>query len=152
MARNSKLQQPRPAQAEGTTSSKAIALPGAWESANASQALDEQRARSEALENQALLHAQCDDAASACWYMARSLGAARQLEADGEPSLELLFQLLGALADLPAEIGQAPLPEVVGADQLGITELCQQLAMAREHSQDAWVDAELAAPAHSLKH
>ncbi|MDN3922469.1 hypothetical protein [Roseateles violae] len=112
----------------------------------------ERRARAEALENQALYHAQCEDAASACWYMARSLGAARQLEADGEPSLELLFELLGALADLPAEVCAAPLPEVVGGDQLGITELCQQLAMAREQSHEVWVDAELAAPRHTPTH
>jgi hypothetical protein len=131
---------------------EAIRMPSDWASTDASQAREDRLARSETLENQALYHAQCDDAASACWYMARSLGAARQLEADGEPSLELLFQLLGALADLPAEVCAAPLPEVVGGDQLGITELCQQLAMARAQSQDVWVDAELAAPGASQTH
>jgi len=130
----------------------AMDLSAAWQTQQALDARQEQTARSEALENQALYHAQCDDAASACWYMARSLGAARQLDAAGEPTLELLFELLGALADLPAEICTAPLPEVVGGDQLGITELCQQLAMAREHSEEAWVGAELAAPRHSLTH
>ena len=131
---------------------EAIILAEAWPSVRETETRQEQAARSETLENQALYHAQCDDAASACWYMARSLGAARQLEAAGEPTLELLFQLLGALADLPAEIGAAPLPEVIGGDSLGITELCQQLAMAREQSEDVWVDAELAAPAHALTH
>jgi hypothetical protein len=128
------------------------ALPsGEWSSVDEAEARADQLARVEALETQALYHAQCDDAASACWYIARSLGAARQLDA-GEPSLDLLFELLGALADLPAEVCAAPLPEVVGADRLGITELCQQLAMAREQSQDVWVDAELAAPRHSATH
>lgn len=129
----------------------ATAMAGEWVSPEAVQAREEQAARSEALENQALHHAQCDDAASACWYMARSLGAARQLQA-GEPSLELLFELLGALADLPADICAAPLSEALGADQLGISELCQQLAMAREQSREVWVDAELAAPSASLIH
>lgn len=104
------------------------------------------------LESQALQHAQCDDAASACWYLCRSLGLARQLE-PGEPSLELLFELIGALADLPADICAQALPSAVtSSEQLGITELCQQLAMAREQSQVAWVDAELAAPVGSLRH
>jgi hypothetical protein len=116
--------------------------------ASAWQSLDD----SAALESQALQHAQCDDAASACWYLCRSLGLARQLE-PGEPSLELLFELIGALADLPADICAQPLPSAVTSnEQLGITELCQQLAMAREQSQVAWVDAELAAPVGSLKH
>ena len=117
-------------------------------SVSAWQGLDD----SAALEAQALQHAQCDDAASACWYLCRSLGLARQLE-PGEPSLELLFELIGALADLPADICAQPLPSAVdGNEQLGITELCQQLAMAREQTQVAWVDAELAAPAGALKH
>lgn len=124
----------------------------AWQQLDKQEARQEQAARSEVLETQALYHAQCDDAASACWYLCRSLGAARQLEPGGEPSLELLFELLGALADLPAEIGNLPLPEAIGGEQLGITELCQQLAMAREQSQTVWVDAELAAPTPSSVH
>lgn len=130
---------------------EAIALPSSWEVQDELQARQEQSARSAALENQALYHAQCDDAASACWYLCRSLGAARQLDA-GEPSLELLFELLGALADLPADVCAAPLPEVIGGDKLGITELCQQLAMVRAQSEEVWVDAELAAPANSMTH
>jgi len=125
---------------------------GAWGQAETLRERDEQRARSETLENQALLHAQCDDAAKACWYMARSLGAARELDLNGAPTLELLFDLIGALADLPADVCAAPLPEVVGGDAYGITELCQQLAMARELSEDAWVDAELATPRNTLAH
>lgn len=125
---------------------------GAWEQAESLREREEQRARSETLENQALLHAQCDDAAKACWYMARSLGAARELDGSGEPTLELLFDLIGALADLPADICAAPLPEVQGGDAYGITELCQQLAMARDASEDAWVDAELATPRNTLAH
>lgn len=116
-----------------------------WQQIEATEARAEQAARSEALETQALYAAHCDDAANACLYLCKSLGVARQLDA-GEPNLELLFELLGALADLPAEVCAAPLPEIVGGDQYGITELCQQLAMAREVSQEAWVDAELAAP------
>jgi hypothetical protein len=108
--------------------------------ADADQADD--AARSEALEQLALEHARCDDAASACWYLCRSLGAARELEPGGEPSLELLFELLGALADLPALASvTAPAPEaqVAGeADGLGVFELCQQLQAAREQSQEAW--------------
>lgn len=123
-----------------------------WQTLDEQEARQEQSARSEALETQALYHAQCDDAASACWYIARSLGAARQLEPGGEPSLELLFELLGALADLPTEIANMALPEAIGGEQLGISELCQQLAMARSQSQDVWVDAELAAPVNSLTH
>jgi len=127
---------------------------GAWQCLDGADAVAQraQTPRSAALENQALQHAQCDDAASACWYLCRSLGLARQLE-PGEPSLELLFELIGALADLPADICAHPLPsEVVGGEQLGITELCQQLAMARDQSQVAWVDADLAAPVGALKH
>lgn len=122
-----------------------------WQQIEATEARAEQAARSEALETQALYAAHCDDAANACLYLCKSLGVARQLDA-GEPNLELLFELLGALADLPAEVCAAPLPEVIGGDQYGITELCQQLAMAREVSQDAWVDAELAAPSPAHVH
>lgn len=101
--------------------------------------------RSAALERLALYHARCDDAASACWYLCRSLGAARQLGPE-EPGLELLFELLGALADLPTEIA-APASEAVGeADGLGVFELCQQLDAAREASQQAWAEHEEDAP------
>ncbi len=112
------------------------------------QARCEQSARSQALELQAQA---CDNAADACWYLARSLGAARDLP-PGEASLELLFQLLGALADLPSDIATAPLPEIDGARDDGVTELCLQLAATREATQDVWVDAELAAPRASLVH
>ncbi|QPF75522.1 hypothetical protein G8A07_23110 [Roseateles sp. DAIF2] len=99
---------------------------------------EEQAARSTALEQLALQHARCDDAASACYYLCRSLGAARQLDA-GEPGLELLFELLGALADLPLPAVEPQPPEVQGeADGLGVFELCQQLQAAREQSQEAW--------------
>lgn len=142
---------PAPAPAEWLEQDEDRAMSNAWESMEAQQARQERLARSEALEHQALYHAQCDDAASACWYLCRSLGLARQLE-PAEPNLELLFELIGALADLPAEICSAPLPPDAGGEQLGISELCQQLAMAREQTQEAWVEAELAAPAHTLTH
>lgn len=130
--------QPEPAGAPETLPSE-ITLP---ELDPALEAQQEQTARAEALERMALYHAQCDDAASACWYLCRSLGLARQQE-PGEPNLELLFELLGALADLPAEVCAEPLPETVGeADGLGIFELCHQLASARELTQAAWSDAE----------
>jgi hypothetical protein len=95
--------------------------------------------RAAALERLALEHARCDDAASACYYLCRSLGAARQLE-PSEPGLELLFELLGALADLPlGTVEPPPEPAVQGeADGLGVYELCQQLQAAREQSHQAW--------------
>ncbi|RTL41703.1 MAG: hypothetical protein EKK53_13070 [Burkholderiales bacterium] len=98
-------------------------------------------ARNRALELKAQA---CDNAADACWYLARSLGAARDLPQDGEASLELLFQLIGAMADLPTDIATAPLPDVIGSRDDGITELCLQLEAAREVAQDALIDAELA--------
>ncbi|MEJ6000669.1 hypothetical protein [Paucibacter soli] len=125
------------------------------------QATDQQdqAARSETLEQLALYHAQCDDAAKACYYLCRSLGLARQQE-PGEPTLELLFELLGALADLPADLGASAQAEPVGeADGLGVFELCHQLAAARELTQAAWDQAEQSeltdapcpsAPAHAL--
>lgn len=100
-----------------------------------------QAARSEALEQLALSHAMCDDAAQACFYLCRSLGLARQQPAAEEgPDLDLLFQLLGALADLPAEINAMPLPEGE-ADGLGVAELCHQLSAARELTTAAWNEA-----------
>lgn len=105
------------------------------------QARSEADARNRALELKAQA---CDNAAEACWYLARSLGAARDLPQDGEASLELLFQLIGALADLPTEVATAPLPDVVGGRDDGITELCLQLGAAREATQDALIDAQLA--------
>lgn len=101
-------------------------------------AAEDQVARSAALEQLALEHARCEDAASACWYLCRSLGAARQLE-PSEPGLELLFELLGALADLPLPSEAEAPPQVAGeADGLGVFELCQQLQAARDQSQQAW--------------
>ncbi len=114
---------------------------GAYGVVQADQARQEADARNRALELKAQA---CDNAAEACWYLARSLGAARDLPQDGEASLELLFQLIGALADLPTDIAAAPLPEVVGGREDGITELCLQLEAAREVTQDALIDAELA--------
>jgi hypothetical protein len=111
---------------------------GLVEAAHGQPQQGEAHARSAALEQLALSHARCDDAASACWYLCRSLGAARQLEPGGEPSLELLFELLGALADLPA-LATVTAAEPQGeADGLGVFELCQQLQAAREQSQEAW--------------
>ena len=110
---------------------------------------DEQEARNRALELKAQA---CDNAAEACYYLARSLGAARDLPQDGEASLELLFQLIGALADLPTDIAAAPLPEVTGGRDDGITELCLQLEAAREAAEEVLVDAELAAPRHQFAH
>jgi len=113
------------------------------------------RARSEAdARNRALeLKAQaCDNAAEACWYLARSLGTARDLPQDGEASLELLFQLIGALADLPTDIAAAPLPDVVAGRDDGITELCLQLEAAREATHEALIDAELAPVRTQLCH
>jgi hypothetical protein len=105
------------------------------------QARSEADARNRALELKAQA---CDNAAEACWYLARSLGTARDLPQDGEASLELLFQLIGALADLPTDIAAAPLPEVVGGRDDGITELCLQLEAAREVAEEVLIDAELA--------
>jgi len=113
------------------------------------EARREQQARSQALETQALASAACDQAADACWYLARSLGAARDLP-PGEASLELLFQLIGALADLPSDVATAPLPEIQGGDDYGITELCHQLAASRETTEEVWMDAELAAPCAAM--
>ncbi|MFG6416275.1 hypothetical protein ACG02S_20480 [Roseateles sp. DC23W] len=110
-------------------------------------ALQSQRERADAeARNRALeLKAQaCDNAAEACYYLARSLGAARDLPQDGEASLELLFQLIGALADLPTDIAAAPLPDIVGGREDGISELCLQLEAVREVTHDALVAAELA--------
>ena len=114
---------------------------GAYEAAQARRQHEEADARNRALELKAQA---CDNAAEACWYLARSLGAARDLPQDGEASLELLFQLIGALADLPADIATAPLPEVVGGRDDGITELCQQLEAAREVTEEVLIGAELA--------
>ena len=101
----------------------------------------EAEARNRALELKAQA---CDNAADACWYLARSLGAARDLPQNGEASLELLFQLIGALADLPTDIASAPLPDVIGGRDDGIAELCLQLEAARDVTQEALIDAELA--------
>ncbi|KQV86940.1 hypothetical protein [Pelomonas sp. Root1237] len=120
---------------------------GAYEIAQAYRERDEAEARNRALELKAQA---CDNAAEACWYLARSLGAARDLPQDGEASLELLFQLIGALADLPTEIAAAPLPAVTGGRDDGISELCQQLEAAREVTEEALIDAELA-PARSQR-
>ena len=122
---------------------------GAYGAIEARQQQDEQEARNRALELKAQA---CDNAAEACYYLARSLGAARDLPQDGEASLELLFQLIGALADLPTDIATAPLPEVVGGRDDGITELCLQLEAAREATEEVLVDAELAAPRHQFAH
>jgi hypothetical protein len=113
------------------------------------QAGGEADARNRALELKAQA---CDNAAEACWYLARSLGAARDLPQDGEASLELLFQLIGALSDLPTDIATAPLPEVVGGREDGITELCLQLEAAREATEEVLIDAELAPARAQLCH
>lgn len=118
---------------------------GAFEALQSQQQAAEADARNRALELKAQA---CDNAAEACYYLARSLGAARDLPQDGEASLELLFQLIGALADLPTDIATAPLPEVIGGRDDGITELCLQLEAAREVTQEALIDAALA-PARS---
>ena len=111
---------------------------GAYELA---QAQSEADARNRALELKAQA---CDNAAEACWYLARSLGAARDLPQDGEASMELLFQLIGALADLPTDVATAPLPDVDGGREDGITELCLQLEAAREVTEEALIGAQLA--------
>ncbi|MCE4537543.1 hypothetical protein LXT12_09805 [Pelomonas sp. P7] len=122
---------------------------GAYEALQARREGEEAEARNRALELKAQA---CDNAAEACWYLARSLGAARDLPQDGEASLELLFQLIGALADLPTDIAAAPLPEVVGGRDDGITELCLQLEAARETAEEALIDAELAPAPHQHCH
>ena len=121
----------------------------AYEAAEARLQREQAEARNRALELKAQA---CDNAADACWYLARSLGAARDLPQNGEASLELLFQLIGALADLPTDIATAPLPEVVGGRDDGITELCLQLEAAREATQEALADAELAPARHQFCH
>ncbi|HEV6965129.1 hypothetical protein [Roseateles sp.] len=122
---------------------------GAYEALQARREGEEAEARNRALELKAQA---CDNAAEACWYLARSLGAARDLPQDGEASLELLFQLIGALADLPTDVAAAPLPEVVGGRDDGITELCLQLEAARETAEEALIDAELAPARHQHCH
>jgi hypothetical protein len=114
---------------------------GAYEIVQARSEAEAREARNRALELKAQA---CDNAAEACWYLARSLGAARDLPQDGEASLELLFELIGALADLPTDIAAAPLPQVVGGRDDGIGELCLQLEAAREITEDALIGAELA--------
>ncbi|UXH79371.1 hypothetical protein [Roseateles amylovorans] len=116
------------------------ALEALMSSVDAAESAEATAARAEALEQLALSHAMCDQAADACFYLCRSLGLARQQEPGGEPDLELLFQLLGALADLPSEINAMPLPEGE-ADGLGIAELCHQLSAARELTTEAWNEA-----------
>ena len=66
------------------------------------------------------------------------------------PVLGALAALLlaGCTPDLPTDIAAAPLPEVVGGRDDGITELCLQLEAARDVTQEALIDAELA-PARS---
>ncbi|WP_422017493.1 hypothetical protein [Roseateles sp.] len=122
---------------------------GACVVVEARQLEDEQQARNRALELKAQA---CDNAAEACWYLARSLGAARDLPQDGEASLELLFQLIGALADLPTDIATAPLPDVVGGRDDGITELCLQLEAARDVTEEVLITAELAPARAQLCH
>ena len=122
---------------------------GAFEAIQARDDAEALDARNRALELKAQA---CDNAAEACWYLARSLGAARDLPQDGEASLELLFQLIGALADLPTDIAAALLPEVVGDRDDGITELCLQLEAARDVTQEALIDAQLAPARSQLCH
>lgn len=127
---------------------EAVTPDSAWQSLEPAAPTEAERAA--ALEQLALYHARCEDAASACWYLCRSLGAARQLTPD-EPGLELLFELLGALADLPAEVAAAPVASAQGeADGLGVFELCQQLEAARELSQQAWAERETLMPSAVL--
>lgn len=125
------------------------AVPADLSAFELAQAHAEAQARNRALELKAQA---CDNAAEACWYLARSLGAARDLPQEGEASLELLFQLIGALADLPTDVATAPLPEVVGGRDDGITELCLQLEAAREVTEEALIQAELAAPLAARVH
>ncbi|MEE9475873.1 MAG: hypothetical protein V3V71_04360, partial [Roseateles sp.] len=80
------------------------AVPADLSAFDMAQARAEAEARHRALELKAQA---CDNAAEACWYLARSLGAARDLPQNGEASLELLFELIGALADLPTDIACA---------------------------------------------
>ncbi|WAC74776.1 hypothetical protein OU995_08765 [Roseateles sp. SL47] len=151
-----------PVRDDDVVAPETAALDGLMKALDAEADTPEARAaRSEALEQLALSHAMCDDAAQACFYLCRSLGLARQqapMEGDGGPDLDLLFQLLGALADLPAEINALPLPEGE-ADGLGVAELCHQLSAARDMTTAAWHDAAdldhsvaacPAAPAHAL--
>ena len=125
------------------------AVPADLSAHEVAEARQQEDARNRALELKAQA---CDNAADACWYLARSLGAARDLPQGGEASLELLFQLIGALADLPTDIASAPLPEVVGGRDDGITELCLQLEAAREVTEEALIDAELAPARTQLCH
>lgn len=122
---------------------------GAYGAVQSRQQRQDAEARNRALELQAQA---CDNAAEACFYLARSLGAARDLPQDGEASLELLFQLIGALADLPTDIASAPLPDIVGGRDDGITELCLQLEAAREVTEEALIGAELAPARAQLCH
>ena len=95
------------------------AVPAQIEQAEATAA---DNARRRALELQAQA---CNNAADACWYLARSLGAARDLP-PGEASMELLFST-DRCPGRPARRDRlSALPEVVGGRDDGIAELCHQ--------------------------
>ena len=90
---------------------------------------DEARARTEALQMQALVAAQAGDAHSACYFLARSLGSEVLPDPHVAPLTALELQV--ALDALPAEIGRT-LPDWQATDARSVAALCQQLAMSRE--------------------
>lgn len=136
-----------PADSQFAEAVDAIALPdsgwGHLVELGEAESRSARHARAEALELQALRAALHGDAASACWYLCRSLGVARHMRKPSEPSLDPLLELLGALSKLPAEVRDIVLPEMDGIDVCGISELCQQLAMARALEDDVWPETGL---------
>ncbi len=90
---------------------------------------DEARARTEALQMQALMAAQAGDASSACYFLALSLGS--EVLPDSAIASLTALELQVALAALPAEVGAA-LPVWQAEDARSVAELCQQLAISRE--------------------
>ena len=90
---------------------------------------DEARARTEALQMQALVAAQAGDVQSACYLQARSLGS--EVLPDHQVAPLTALELQVALDALPAEVSAA-LPAWQATNARSVAALCQQLAMSRE--------------------
>jgi len=86
----------------------------------------EQRARAEALQHSAMAALGWGDAQAACWYMARSLGAAKDLAPNAGPVL--LRELNAALAARHIK----PLSGWRSFNPQALAQLCHELARQRE--------------------
>ncbi|MFG6446831.1 hypothetical protein ACG0Z6_01100 [Roseateles sp. BYS180W] len=78
----------------------------------------------------------CEDAAQACWYLCRSLGLARQQRSE-TTDLGFLFDLLGAMADLPPDLSVDEV-SAAGTDAAHLHQLCEQLQSARSRVEAVW--------------